>query len=291
MKFEHTNTGKAGANAEHSRNRFDHPALKAALPEALRSLEADALDELSFIDHYGEDAVQRDIREVSRLEGRFEQDNSTTAAKVLEAIFHQHVELSDWLGPQASTIRTTKFDDFKNGIDGIVEFNEADSTSRLALGIDVTFGTLSIQKKFDRILGEIETDTLARVKYFRAHGYEGSLTQLPRVVIGVDIDKVIALAGLWNRQDNAALSTHIAKDIIADEIEKQLRTFLLYAQSMNKPESVRSYTQAYNTVRRMHTKRNGFSDDRERMNQVHGDHVYSEIMDQLKRFQPSFRYE
>ncbi len=171
----------------------------------------------------------------------------------------------------------------------MVEFNEDDTTRHLALGIDVTFGTLSIQKKFDRILDEIEKDTLAQVKYFRAHGYEGSLKQLPRVVVGVDIDKVIAIAGYWERQENKTLGSHVAKDIIANEIEKQLRTFLLYAQSIGKQNAARSYTQAFNTVRRMHSTRNGFSDDKSRMEQVHNDHVYSVIMDQLKRFQPPSR--
>ncbi len=64
------------------------------LPEAAHLLKEDALDEITFIDHYGKDAVERDLHEVERLEKQFQHDGSDTASKVFEAIVHQHVELS-----------------------------------------------------------------------------------------------------------------------------------------------------------------------------------------------------
>jgi hypothetical protein len=253
--------------------------------EATRTLHEDAIDPARFVDLYGEENVTRDLRKVEELKSKFQSHESKKAADVFEAVLHQHVELSDWLGPDAETIRASEFDDIVNGVDLVVEFNEDDTTKHLALGVDVTFGLQTMQKKFDRIKTEIEADKLATVKYFEAHGFKGSLTQTPRVVVGVELDKVIQLAGLWQRGDNRTLSSHIAKDIVADSIEKQLRAFLLYAQEIKSEAATKSYMRAYNTVRSMHTQRNGFAtEDKARMQMVYADRVHQAIMENLQRF-------
>jgi hypothetical protein len=275
-------------SAERSSNRFEHPVLLKKHVEARKILEEGAINPLEFSDLYGEENVLRDLRKVEQLKSHFESHESKVASEVFEALVVQHTELSDWLGPNADTIRTSEYDDIINGVDLVLEFNEDKSTRHLALGVDITFGsTSSMQKKFDRIKKEIEADELARVKYFKAHGYEGSLKQLPRVVIGVELDKVIQLAGLWDRKDNKALANHITKDIIAEEIERQLRTFLIYAQSLHKENAVRSYTQAVATLRNVRTARNGFSTDRARTEAAHSDRVFQEITRNLERFRVS----
>lgn len=274
------------APAERS-TKPEHPIIVRMHGEAHRILKEDAVDPLRFVNLYGKENVTRDLRKVEEIKTHFETDESKRAAEIFEAIMHQHVELSNWLGPHAETIRASEFDDIINGIDLIVEFNENDSTRHLALGIDVTFGSYSMQKKFDRIKSEIHADKLATVKYFEAHGFQGSLIQTPRVVIGVDIAKVIALAGLWERKENKALSTHIAKDIIADEIERQLRTFLLYAQNVNAENAVKSYTRAYNTFRNLYIPENGFAKNRSAI--VAEDRVHQSIVANLRRFQQPSR--
>jgi hypothetical protein len=288
MGFERRQQARDSA-IDNSRNRIEHPVLQRMHAEAKRILAEDAIDPARFTDLYGTENVTRDLRKVEEIKSKFESNESKSAAEVFEAILHQHVELSDWLGPNAETIRASEFDDIINGVDLIVEFNEDDSTRHLALGVDVTFGSISMQKKFERIKTEIEANKLATVKYFEAHGYQGSLTQTPRVVVGVELDKVIQLAGLWERGDNKTLGGHVAKEIIADSIERQLRTFLLYAQSIHAEDAVKSYSRAYNTVRQMHTARNGFSQDKAKMQMVQSDRVYQTIIENLKRFQPSSR--
>jgi hypothetical protein len=289
MGIENSFTQRRDAAIDRSQNRVEHPVLKRMHAEARRILDDGSIDPTTFIDLYGNENVTRDLRKVETLKAKFENSESKSASEIFEALVLQHTELSDWLGPNAETIRTSEFDDIINGVDLVLEFNENQSTKHLALGVDITFGSLSMQKKFERIKMEIEKDELAVVKYFRAHGYEGSLKQLPRVVIGVDIDKVINLAGLWERHDNKALQNHITKDIIAEEIEKQLRTFLVYAQSISAENAVRSYTQALGTVKDVRTVRNGFVEDRARSEMAHGDRVYQEILKNLERFRMTSR--
>lgn len=288
MGFENSNQ-RIDSGADRVQNKAEHPILKRVHNEAVRVLEEGAIDPTTFVGLYGHENVARDLKKVESLKSQFTHNETKLASDIFEAVVLQHTELSDWLGPNAETIRTAPFDDFVNGVDLVLEFNENQSTKHLALGVDVTFGSFSIQKKFDRIKMEIEKDELATVKYFRAHGYEGSLKQLPRIVIGVDIDKVINLAGLWERNDNRALGNHIAKDIIAEEIERQLRTFLIYAQSVNAENAVRSYTQALATMRNVRTVRNGFVEDNARSEIAHTDRVYQEIIHNLERFRVTSR--
>jgi hypothetical protein len=287
MRYESGFGSLTDQKIDRSQNKFEHPILRKVYERALGFLSKEAIQESSFASHYGPEVVQNDTTEVQNLKLHFGEHDSKIASRVFEAIMHEHVELSGWLGPHAETTRTSEYDDFKNGVDMIVEFNEHDSTQHLALGIDVTFGSHTLDKKFERIKHEIDADELARVKYFRAHGYEGALKQLPRIVVGVDIDKVIALAGLWDRKQNNVLGGHVTKDIVSLEIEKQLLTFLKYAKKLNKVSAVRSYEKAYNTIRRMRTVRNGFIDEsnRTKMQLIESDHVYAAIIENLKRFE------
>jgi hypothetical protein len=141
-----------------------------------------------------------------------------------------------------------------------------------------------MQKKFERIKREIEKDELAQVKYFKAHGYRGQLEQLPRIVIGVELDKVVALAGYWERNDKRALGEHITKDIIMQEIEEQLRTFLNYAHSIGSENAVKSYTRALSTIRKTNTPMNGFTVSKVKTEMIHEDQVYKSILKNLEQF-------
>ena len=288
MGYE-SNQKKADAAIDRSQDKFRHPTLLQAHKEADAFLNKESIDPMDFLELYGDDNVIRDLRKVDELKTKFEGDTSKIASRVFEAIMHQHIEQSNWLGANARTIRTSEYDDFINGVDLVATFRDEASMSHLALGVDITFGSLSMQKKFDRIKNDIQNNKLADVKYFEAPGYKGSLNQVPRVVIGVDIDKVIALAGLWGRNDNKSLAEHVTKDIIADEIEKQVRAFMMFAKVQRKEEVAEAYSRAYNTIRKMHTVANGFSDEKNRMQVVHDDNVYKAIMEHLKFFTTSSR--
>ena len=95
------------------------------------------------------------------------------------------------------------------------------------------------------------------------------------------------MRGNWDRNDSATLKDHITKDIVVTEIERQLHAFLMYATRMGKTNAVRSYTQAYHTIRRIHTTRNGFNDpaNTTRTQLIETDKVYESIIENLKRFQ------
>ena len=51
------------------------------------------------------------------------------------------LKVNNWLGPEATAIKSSRYDDIKNGVDNIVEFHKEEdfSSSHLALAIDETF--------------------------------------------------------------------------------------------------------------------------------------------------------
>ena len=274
-------------------NPGEHPVIVAALEKARAMIHENAINPSDFVNLYGSENVERDLKEVVSLKKRFDTNEASEstfkASEVFEAIVFEQVELSNWLGDHAETIRTSEFDDIVNGVDLVVEFTEDSSTNHLALGVDVTFGTTSIGKKFDRIRKEIDADNLATVKYFESHGFKGSLRQLPRVVIGVERDTVIALAGLWSRQEKKKLGNHFVKDIIMQEIERQLRTFLVYAQSNGATAAVKSYTQALGTIKNIRENTPIDTTSKDRQDAISKDRVFQEIKNQLITFHNTSR--
>lgn len=242
-----------------NRNPGQHPVVKEMHPKAKEVLQKDAIDPRSFIDLYGTNNVENDLLEVEKTKQNFEtdpeQEDIKKTAELLEAILYIHTELSDWLGPNASTIRTSEYDDIKNGVDMIVEFDEHTSPHHLAFAVDITFGSKSMSKKFMRIKEEIDADKLALVKYYESHGFKGSLKQVPRIVIGIEKDRIIELASLWMRGKNRELGEHFVKDIIFKEITLQINAFYLYAQRQGKDGAMRSYLRALQTLKLLATNR------------------------------------
>lgn len=261
------------------RNPGELPVIVEMYKKAQEILQEDSIDPENFVDLYGEANVARDVLKVNELKAKFENDATKRTAEVLEAIIYKRIELGNWLGPNAETIRPSEYDDFVNGIDIIVEFNTEDSKKHLALGIDITFGSLTMVKKFDRIKEEIDMDELAKVKYFEAHGFKGTLTQLPRIVIGVQKDTVVDLAGLWMNNKNTEIDKHFIKDILLQEIKLQLETFLAYAEKHKKQNAILSYQRALRTLNGILTSEN--NENRVRNLAISEDAVFKAIKEEL----------
>ncbi len=222
-----------------------------AYEKALRVLSEDSIDMERFRDiddpRYGRQVVDRDIAEVARLEKIFEHEATPESrelkriATIFEAIIHEHVELSDWLGPEAYTLKASKYDDIKNGIDSIVEFPMAQKeTSHLALAIDVTFNP-QVEKKLRRIKDEIKSGKLAEIKYFDHDDPDKyKIDDVPRVVVGADRKAVGELIEVWLSGDNKKLAVHPIQHLILEEIRMELEAFEKYAitEGQKKPAEV-----------------------------------------------------
>ena len=264
------------------RSPAKHPVIKQTHERAASILQKDAFDPRNFTELYGEENVQKDLDYVEDVKTKFEDSEMKPVAEVLEAIMYEHIELSEWFGPTAQTIRPSEFDDIKNKVDLITEFVEESTRKYLALGIDVTFGSKTLGEKFTRIKADIDKDELTQVKYFETHGYKGSLQQVPRIIVGVEADTVIELAALWMNNKNKDLGEHFVKDIILDEIEEQLIAFLAYAEANNKVGAAESYRNALSTVKGIWAKQQRVPHTEEISEAIKNDRVYKAIQSELR---------
>lgn len=262
------------------KNLGEHPLITEMHKKIMEMRTEDAVNPYDFVNPDSRENIDKDMEHVAERKKRFDVDPSKQTADVFEYIVYHQIELSNWLGQNAETVRTSEYDDIINGIDLIVEFSDEYSSKHLALAIDVTFGTQSIAKKFQRMKDEILRDNLAEIKYFKSHNFKGTLKQLPRIVIGVEKDTVLELAGLLKNGKKKELGTHFAKDIIVEEIKLQMKSLLAYAKKHQKYNATKSYTQALRTLETQTINPN--VTDQNHSQAIRDDRVFSAIREQLK---------
>jgi hypothetical protein len=231
-------------------------ALRREAAEKARNLLAEnSLQEESFIEDgegggvYAKEQVEAHLKEVARLEAIWEEEKNSfhenqpnthketvkQAGDTLEGIIFDAT--ASWFSDGVETpsaIKTSKFDDYKNGIDLVIELESGKKP--LALAVDVTFGFKGLQKKTERILRDIDSGRLGFMRYFRSSdgSFEGKLGNLPRVVVGLEMDEVENLSKVWLEEGSEPLKDHYAGTLIISEIYIQLRTYAKYAASVGQ---------------------------------------------------------
>ncbi len=144
--------------------------------------------------YYSKDIVDRDLEYVGKMEAIFraEEERNPELAKgrrrgeLFEEIIFEGIDEGDWMGGDAEIQKSSRYDDIANKIDGIITFTEEISDSHMVFGVDVTQSADSVADKFSKIKKSIQLETLSEVKYFKSETYEGKLSKVPRVIVGVD---------------------------------------------------------------------------------------------------------
>lgn len=207
-------------------------------------------NEKDFIDNpFSEGDVNEDLAFVAEQEAKNKREETAQnrelkeIADMFEALVLWNAEMAEWFGHHATTVKTSKYDDRKNGVDMIVTFKEGKAVQHLGLAADVTFSSdpKVMRDKFSGLRSQIRNGTLARVKYFHSDNYHGQLSKLPEVIIGVSAKMVHELAGLWADGKNNFLANHRVGVLLLRQIEAQLITFAKYAESMGQNEASRIY--------------------------------------------------
>ncbi len=217
---------------------------------AERLMDKARIKEVDFVDPYGEDTVRRDLETVKRHEKDFEHENSDytreqkAVADIFEALVLENGELSDWFGPNAITHKTSKYDDYENGVDAVIEFQGeiSGAASFLGLAADVSFSA-DTTKKFGRLKAGILKGRLPQVKYFNSSNgnFHGRLSNIPEVIIGASKQTVLELAELWQFKRNRELAAHRIQIMILNQMEEQMETFARFAELNGQDEIARLY--------------------------------------------------
>lgn len=263
---------------EKAKKEFDDSMIKINQPK--------------FVKYFGQSSVKSDQKYVKKAEKFFQENASLEDIQakkislVLEAIIHEHAEMSEWLGGEVETVKTSDYDDYKNGIDTVAAFSGVEGLSEyLGLAIDVTFSA-DVRTKFDRIQKEIKQGKLAEVKYFKYIDIETGkekfkLRNIPRVVVGANIKTVIELNRLWlqGSSEMETLGKHWIQFQILEEIISQLDAYEEYAKKVGQEKVAEKYRKTSEIIAEIYDKKLEVVEDTGERDSLH-----EEIMQRAKNF-------
>lgn len=225
-----------------------------------RTAEPRKIDPESFADLYGSAVVETDLKEAAELKLVFRRrENADRAtmhqyAEVFEAVLAYQGEMNNWLGENAYLIRTSEYDDFKNGVDVIAEIKLSDdSAEHLALALDISFQKEGAWEKGGRLRQEVEKGFLAKIKYFvsRHLPFRGELRDLPRFAILAQKDTLAEVAKLWVETPSGAakrLENHPLQFQILEQLREQCLAFIPHARLHHQEKTARAYEKALRII-------------------------------------------
>lgn len=260
------NPERAAINSLDNRKRIDEIKETAQLLLPTYGKIAEIMEKISihpenFENLYGAETIQADRQYVARMKEKFKQEDDEAGpngltkgdirkiAEILEFQIIRGINQGLWL-PGCTATKTTEYDDIRHGVDLVLTYEKDLRIENMGIGVDVSFSH-NLQNKFQRIKDEIDSyDTtkdgqLGVVKYFhqRKTGFRGELSNLPRVVIALDIGVMKDLA-----RAKEGGKDHMARHSILSEMEMQLAVFADYAQKQN-PACLDHIMRAQNFVR------------------------------------------
>jgi len=235
-----------------------------------RNREAIQIDDPAF-GFYDPQKRAKDKQRVKDEKRDFERKNAgdpsaemaVARGKLFEAIIEDQIMSSDWMGPYASVIVPSEYDDYVNFVDTIIEFDRPGQLSHLALGIDVTSNSRKVGEKFAGIKKSIEQGTLSLVEYFKSAHLTGRIDRVPQVIVGADAKTRTEVAELLLqyktlkdstddsparheqfKKVRATLEHHPLQFKILYLIREQLVAFSSYARKMGNQEAASIYDNA-----------------------------------------------
>ncbi|HEY9584703.1 MAG TPA: hypothetical protein VJI33_03980 [Candidatus Paceibacterota bacterium] len=223
-------------------------------------------DEIKLSDFAGSadaDRLRADEAYVAKREAEFAKVDSPEEveglkwSRVLEALIHEQGEQSNWFGPDAVTIKTSRYDDIARGVDEVVQFRKEDAGLYfLGLAIDATYSHDAV-KKLKTIREEIEKGTLASLRYFISEDADikGEFNNIPRVIVGVDKKTVGEVAELWLGGKSKELAAHPIQFQILEQILEQCETFAKYAAKIGQNDVARKYESTASIIKDVLTEK------------------------------------
>lgn len=210
------------------------------LDEALELMAKPRIDERDFIEKNNPtqaEKVERHIRQVKKLEAAFDRKldevspkerelikENERMGKSLENIVTKYGEDCMWFGSEASITRTSKFDDFMNGVDAVIEFavGEGKEAKHLGLAIDVVAANdperikRKVERNEEKVAGEEDENNPGHkyygtmVRYYESPitGEKMKLHGVVPVVLGLERDNFNLLLGDAARLANLESNAH-----------------------------------------------------------------------------------
>jgi len=274
------------------------------------------MSEFANIPRYAE-RLDQDKASVERKKAAIKRDGTepTKKACILEAIFAQQIELSNWLGQNILTIVPAEYDDLFHGVDLALEVSKDENTEYLALGIDATSSSIAIRAKLKKIKEYIANGTLTMMEYFHSENrpdFYGVMKNIPQVVIGIEGRNIQELSELWmtayglpklrrrlsgpplspeseQSQRRAVkdakdkLGRHRVQMLILEEIKMQLSAFRNFAIQVNQNEVAQKFSSLLELLDAVLKEKD--VPDREDVFKNSEDHVFQALSEAVSDFE------
>ncbi|MBP9821439.1 MAG: hypothetical protein KBC98_00950 [Candidatus Pacebacteria bacterium] len=219
---------------------------------------------------YSRQEIVKDIASLHEREEEFALEDSGLKKKnkkiatLTETALEYGVSKMNWFGDRVKIQPTSKFDDIKRRVDGVLEVIVEGSESKfLGLGIDVTFGGQAYHGKIEDLLEDIENGYGARIKYFKDHkGVPQKEFVVPKIILSFNIDDVRDLVSCFKDIDTPEAKEKFRnnplKADILHQIIEQCGKFAAFARKHNNPvsfkyeailESIRDLSEDYPEIR------------------------------------------
>lgn len=228
------------------------------LQNKVTEMKEDALLEEDFEHLYDSGFITYAEEKVSEIESFFEKSDRVTNLKseveensslskeyrehgeYLEALFYNKIGGEHGWIPNSLVWKTSKYDDYVNGVDFIIETQNRE----FSLATDITFShTQSLEKKLQRIKEKINKGELPEITFYDSTNGDKNII-LPHVILAVEKDQIMGALKMWADGDNTLLDKHPIKAKTLLELEAQLEAFAMYAKKLGK----RDISSAYNDM-------------------------------------------
>lgn len=255
MKFESQNILE--------RSPFSKEVIEKLHQKAEKKIEPYRPDPNDFRDLYGNEKVDADLAEVSRLESKFKESAESLSdyerekieaknkiAYIAEFIIADQLS-GNWLGNHAECTPTAKINDYKNGVDMVINFRQEQSPNKyLGLGIDITTASdfSTIYKKLDRILeNDVLRDRITKLDYFESEEIKRAIN-VPRVVVAFQDEHIKSLFSLEDANRKDELANHVAQFILLIQLQRQCTTFFKIAYRKDAEAATQMYGRAQQII-------------------------------------------
>ena len=212
---------------------------------------------------YTEEAVGGIVKKVDAYEKLFREEletlDETSRSKVemskklsdcLEGII---LNTKSWFGVTSQVYPTTKWDDYANGVDLVVERMSGDIVNHQGFALDVTYGGYNtISKKIRRISERLKRGNLGKIDFFKSNDgrFKGQLGEIPLVVIGADGNTMKDLVNLFAEKEDQKIEDHPVQFQIIEQVIMQCDFFIDLAKQMEDKNSSKRIIEAYEKLRK-----------------------------------------
>jgi len=228
------------------------PLIDKMHNKALESINENKINIEDFRDTYSD--VENDINKTKARMEKWDRESTEKEkemkkyATILEAITNEFIS-KGWLGKDVKAKHTADPDDL-NGVDIVSEFTKEDPRQYLGLGIDATFAK-DLKGKFRGIKAGIVRGKLASVKYYKTEDGQAGLSNIPNVVVGVELKTIKELGEAWVNNDEDYIKNHHIQFQIIDQILMQLDKFNKYSTVLEREEIAEKFKATYDLVERI----------------------------------------